>query len=373
VREAIFLPDREPLLPFGARLAASRAGRSFCGSKIQWRLLLVLRALPMVYAPCVSSGEVVLARNQTNQCFAGVADRSPAGLCLAECRYCSPTSWFGVLVRETALRVGVEPRALAVLALLHFPRVASYEGWVTRWQAEREVRISAERLRREAGAARAYVPVDKFPLRDLVFEEIDSSCATPVLTSLHYLRSVRSGSRYFALVDPVEKRPVTICAISPLQWKCVAREIWAKFAIPPDRAWDVSRVYSVEHAPPNAISSLLSKVRTYVRHNVSMADLLITAVDPNLGYTGASYRAANWQQWMTVRARPYLYEDGGYVSPRQLHQRYGTASLVELRAKYADRSFQQSKVRLLDPIIYCCNVTGATKIVLAQQRRRLNR
>jgi hypothetical protein len=336
-------------------------------------LVVGATALPMVYAPCVSSGEVVLARNQTNQCFAGVADRSPAGLCLAECRYCSPTSWFGVLVRETALRVGVEPRALAVLALLHFPRVASYEGWVTRWQAEREVRISAERLRREAGAARAYVPVDKFPLRDLVFEEIDSSCATPVLTSLHYLRSVRSGSRYFALVDPVEKRPVTICAISPLQWKCVAREIWAKFAIPPDRAWDVSRVYSVEHAPPNAISSLLSKVRTYVRHNVSMADLLITAVDPNLGYTGASYRAANWQQWMTVRARPYLYEDGGYVSPRQLHQRYGTASLVELRAKYADRSFQQSKVRLLDPIIYCCNVTGATKIVLAQQRRRLNR
>ena len=73
---------------------------------------------------------------------------------LAECRCCSPTSSFGVLVRETALRVGVEPRALAVLALLHFPRVASYEGWVTRWQAEREVRISAERLRREARAAR---------------------------------------------------------------------------------------------------------------------------------------------------------------------------------------------------------------------------
>jgi hypothetical protein len=320
----------------------------------------------------VSSGGS-LARNQTNQFFADVADPWPAGLCLAECRCCSPTSSFGVLVRDTAFRVGVEPRALAVLALLHFPRVASYKGWITRWQAEREVRVSAERLRHETGAVRKYVPVDKFPLRDLTFEEIDSSSATPVLTSLHYLRSVRPDSRYFALLDPVEKRPVTICAISPLQWKCVAREIWAEFDIPPDQAWDVSRVYSVENAPRNAISSLLSKVRTYLRYTVPSADLLITAVDPNLGFSGASYRAANWQQWMTVKARPYLYEDGGYVSPRQLLQRYGTANLVELRSKYPDKSFQHSKVKLLDPSIYCCSVTGATKIVFAQQRRRLNR
>lgn len=343
---------------------------SFCGSKILWRLLLATAASPVVYAPRVSSGELVLARNQS---FAGVAERSPTGLCLAECRCCSPTSRFGVLVSETALRVGVEPRALAVRALLHLPRVASDEGWVTRWQAEREVRISAERLRSEARAARAYVPVDKFPLCDLAFEEIDSSRAAPVITSLHYLRSVRPGSRYFALVDPVKKRPVSICAISQLQWKCVAREIWAQFAISPDRAWDVSRVYSVKDAPLNAISSLLSKVRTYVRHNVSSAELLITAVDPNLGFTGASYRAANWKQWMTVKARPYLYEDGGYVSPRQLLQRYGTASLVELRAKYPDKSFQQSRVRLLDLSIYCCNVSGETKVVPAQQRRRLHR
>jgi hypothetical protein len=363
----------EAAAAFWCGIGSLQSGPIFLWQAKSCVLVVGAAALAVVYAPRGSSGEVVLARNQTNQCFAGVADRSPAGLSLAESRCRSPTSSFGVLVRETALRLGVEPRALAVLALLHFPRVASYEGWVTRWQAEDEVRISGERLRGEAGAARPYVPVDKFPLRDLAFEEIDSSCATPVLTSLHYLRSVRPDSRYFALVDPVEKRPVSICAISPLQWKCVAREIWARFGIPAHRTWDVSRVFSVENAPPNAISSLLSKVRTYVRWNMPSADLLITAVDPNLGFTGASYRAANWQQWMTVKARPYLYEDGGYVSPRQLLQRYGTASLVELRAKYPDRGFQQSKVRLLDPSIYCCNVTGATKIVPAQDRRCLHR
>ena len=103
-----------------------------------------------------------------------------------------------------------------------------------------------------------------------------------------------------------------------------------------------------------------------------IADLLVTAVDPNLGFTGCSYRAANWQQWMTVKARPYFYENGCYVSPRQLRERYGTASLIELQAKFPER-FQQSRVRLLDSMIYCCNVNGETEVVLAQHRRRLHR
>ena len=75
---------------------------------------------------------------------------------------------------------------------------------------------------------------------------------------------------------------------------------------------------------------------------------------------------------MTVKARPYLYENGRYVTPRQLHERYGTASLVELQAKYTMR-FQKSSARLLDSMIYCCRVNGETKAVLAQDRHRLHR
>ena len=136
--------------------------------------------------------------------------------------------------------------------------------------------------------------------------------------------------------------------------------------------WDVSRVYSVDRAPRNAISYLLSRVRSYLRRNMPSIDLLVTAVDPNLGFTGSSYRAANWQQWMTVRARPYLYDNGRYVTPRQLREKFGTSSLIELQANYPGR-FQQSRVRLLDPMIYCCNVNGETRLSSAQHRRRLNR
>jgi hypothetical protein len=302
-------------------------------------------------------------------------DSSKAGeearLCLDECRLFSPASPFRALVTETARRAGVEPRALAVRALLHLPRVASYRGSVRKPQVQRELRFSAERLRRDTRAAISHVPAEKFELRDLVFEEIDSSRALPVLESLHYLRSTRPGSRYFALVDPVYRLPVTLCSLSPLEWKCIRSQLLVQ-SISPERVLDISRLYSVNNAPANAISSLLSKVRTYLRHDMPTIDLLVTAVDPNLGFRGTSYRAANWQQWMAVRARPYLYENCRYVTPRQLLEHYGTASLVELQAMYPGR-FQQSRVRLLDTMIYCCSVNGETKAVPVQDMRRLHR
>jgi hypothetical protein len=235
-----------------------------------------------------------------------------------------------------------------------------------------ELKIIADQLHRDFRAARKHVPHKEFTLCDLTFEAIDSSRALPVLTSLHYLRSARPGSLYFALVDPLHKLPVTLCSVSPLQWKCVGSRIQSQFAIPPQRIWDVSRVYSLDSAPRNAISTLLSRVRIYMRHNMSAADLLLTAVDPNLGFTGSSYRAANWQQWMTIKARPYFYECGRYVSPRQLQEQFGSSNLAQLQAKHPGR-FQQSRVRLLDSMIFCSSVNEKTKVVLAQEMHRLHR
>ncbi len=87
------------------------------------------------------------------------------------------------------------------------------------------------------------------------------------------------------------------------------------------------------------------------------ADLLTTAVDPNLGFTGASYRAANWQRWISVQPRPYLYLDYRYVSPRQLRERFGTANLTELRAAFPGHRFDASRARLRDSLIFGCHVS----------------
>jgi hypothetical protein len=335
----------------------------------------------MVYASHVFSRERDSRRNQADQRYAPTqippaADRSPAGggskLHLSECRSCTQGSMFGAMVSETASRMRLEPRALAVRTLLHLPRVASQAGWVTKWQVQRELRIGSEQLKGDVWSARTHIPRGKFPLQDLSFERIDSSRALPILTSLHYLRSARPNSIFFALVDPIDRLPVTLCGISPLQWKCVENQLHSQFAIQPKRVWDVSRLYSLDNAPANAISLLLSRVRIYLRRRMPSVDLLATTVDPNLGFTGSSCRAANWQQWMTVKPRPYLYENGRYVSPRQLNERFGTSSLVVLEEKYPGR-FEQSRPRLLNSLIYCCSINEKTKVVPAQEMRCLHR
>jgi hypothetical protein len=283
-----------------------------------------------------------------------------------------PTSRFGAMVRQTASRLGVEPRALAVRTLLHLPRIASRAGWMRRRDVDRELSFNAERLRRDVGAAKRYVAADSFLLRQLSFEFIDSTTAEPVFTLLHYLGSARPGALNFALVDPAQRLPVTLCSVSPLEWKRVAGQIHLQFGISATDMWDVSRVYSTDIAPRNAISLLLANVRNYIRRNVASKALLVTAVDPNLGFTGSSYRAANWQQWMAIQARPYIYERKRYASPRQLRRRFGTLKLTELQSKYPG-VFEQSRVHLLDSMIFCCRVAGPTQSVPPQDRRRLHR
>lgn len=280
-------------------------------------------------------------------------------LTLSQCRDAS--SLFAELVGNAARAASVDQRALRVRTLLQLPRVATFSGRVTRAQIERELRHSVRLLRKDTAAAEPMVPQGKFALQELVYaESFDAATASRLFSSLHYLRSARPGSEYFALLDPIQRRPVTICSVVPLDWKRVGSRIQAQFQIPSENVWDVARVFSCDSAPPNAVSFLLARVRNSLARSGRNIDLLLTAVDPNLGFTGSSYRAANWQKWLTVQPRPYLYLDRRYASPRQLRQRFGTSSLAELRASFPNHNFERSRARLLDSLIFCCHINRGT-------------
>jgi hypothetical protein len=281
------------------------------------------------------------------------------GLRLTDCY--APGSLLAQRVDVTARKVGVDPRALSVRVLLHLPRVATLTGEMTRDQLDRELFHNSRQLREDVRAAGDLVSAREFALQDLVFAPIPAERAEAVFRSLHYLKSARPGSVNFALLDPVGRLPVSLCSVSPLESRRVGGQIHARFGVPPERIWEVSRVYLAHATPPNAISFLLARVRGAVRRRVSGLDLLVTAVDPNLGFTGASYRAANWQQWLAVASPPYLYHDRRHVSPRQLRQRFGTCALAELKARYPGQRFEQSQARLRDSLVFCCRLTGETE------------
>ncbi|MFG1813189.1 hypothetical protein ACGFIF_05420 [Kribbella sp. NPDC049174] len=290
---------------------------------------------------------------------------------LDDCRRHAPE--FAGLLADAVRRHGVPHRALSVRTLLHLPRLARPNGTVGRNQVIAELNRNGGRLAHDQRSIEKLIPQDKFDLADLRFVRLGNADADQIFSRLHYLRSARAGSMVFALVDPVNKLPVTLCSVSSLEWRKVGRQLQAQFGVPLGAAWDVSRVYSFDVAPPNAISFLLAKVRQVIRREIPSVQVLTTAVDPNLGFVGASYRAANWQQWMSIEPRPYLYVDGVYASPRQLRTRFGGANLTELRAAYPHGRFEQSRAKLLDSVIYCCRIRGETEAVPLVDQRRLRR
>jgi hypothetical protein len=304
----------------------------------------------------------------------GAAARRPTGpqarFSLDDCRFAG--SPFAELVARSAASHGVEPRALTVRTLLHLPRVAGHSGWLTRRQLDTELGNCAVGLRADHAGVLDLIPTDRYALQDLRFVSYDARNAARIFGHLHYLRSARSGSRNYALVDPLHGLPVTLCSVSPLEWSVVGRQLRSQFDLPAERVWDVSRVYSFDVAPSNAISFLLAKARTAIRQSDPAVELLTTAVDPNLGFTGSSYRAANWQRWMTIRPRPYLYLDGRYISPRRLRENYGTANLAKVGA-YSGVIVEQSRAGLLDSTIFCCRLRGETEPVPLDAQRRLRR
>ncbi|MEV6286919.1 hypothetical protein [Kribbella sp. NPDC051770] len=279
---------------------------------------------------------------------------------------------FAGLVAAAAARHGVEARALGVRTLLQLPRVAAYSGRIRRRDLEAELRNAAVGLRADQARIPELVPTEAYPLSVLRFVECATEDADAIFGSLHYLRSARPGSRNFALVDPIHRRPVSLCSVSPMDWAVVGKQLSRQFGVPAERMWDVSRVYSFDVAPKNAISTLLAGVRKELSRMESTADLLTTVVDRNLGFTGSSYRAANWQHWLSVRPRPYLYVDGVAISPRQLRLRYGTQSLAEVRARYGV-PVEQSRAKLADSMIWCCRVRGGTEAVDPNERRLVRR
>lgn len=92
----------------------------------------------------------------------------------------------------------------------------------------------------------------------------------------------------------------------------------------------VSRVFAFEGAPKNSISYLLSRVARAERRR-GVTDLL-TYVNPNMGFTGNSYRASGWRLLGKETGTTYRYLDGRYITDRRLEAEFG---------KHNDRTYQK--------------------------------
>lgn len=177
-------------------------------------------------------------------------------------------------------------------------------------------------------------------LHDLVIDVVDTIDAEPILGTFHYLQSFRGDS--VTIGATYKNRIVALCSISPLDLPCVAERLpvggAAEIAV-------VSRVFAFDWAPRNIISYLLARVEkaSVVRGNE--VRILVTYLNPNLGFSGASYRAANWVPLGREMGTRYAYLDAQYITDRQV-----------ARLSATDQSRVQYSKMSLHPLILFCRL-----------------
>lgn len=208
------------------------------------------------------------------------------------------------IIADQAVAVGVSARLLRDRVGLHLPLLYP-EQWenaaAERALVERIARVLPADLPRPGSLPRSPRECEVRPLAE---------AELVALAPHHYLQSHRAGSASLALTwgDDVAALATVVAVDQAPIIELLANEARDSRL--------VARVWAASWCPANAISYLLSRVgEQQMKLGVRS---LVTYVNPNLGYTGASYRAAGWNQIGSEPSRGYAYLDGVYVTVREL-------------------------------------------------------
>jgi hypothetical protein len=240
------------------------------------------------------------------------------------------------LSTSAAIDYGISERDLLISTRLHLPRLGPEE--IT---SEIGIMTEVNRVAQRTRSARwAYlsspIPYRPLPLKhnSARFMSIESGVARIIHERFHYVGSFRDGL-HFGIFDeylsPSHSLPVVMATVSELDVEHL-RSLMPNLG---DRgkAAVLSRVYSFDHAPRNGISYLLGRITDWLKTNLPEVRVLFTYVNPNLGFTGVSYRAANWKE-ISEKSVSYRYIDSNYVSARKCELTAGDERLLITRSAY---------------------------------------
>jgi hypothetical protein len=231
---------------------------------------------------------------------------------------------------------GAEDRELALIARdsgivdlslllqqlsMHLPRFAPDEA-VSPHIVLAEARRLASRLSRLQSPYLNRLPTvpEATSSTDLVFSTISEDIACTIHRAFHYLLSFREKSCHFGLSSVSGSRwPVAMCSLAPFDLLNMEAAL-ANQGFSPETAAVIARVYAFPGAPRNSITFLFGKTRRWLRDHRPMTRVLLTYLNPNVGFTGLSYRADNWSLLGHERTH-YSYFEGDYITERDLARR----------------------------------------------------
>jgi hypothetical protein len=230
------------------------------------------------------------------------------------------------------------PESLLRQVLLHLHRFGITEI-STLGVLEHEVSRIGERL----AAKIAQVPVElrspaEVNLQGTHLDIVDLKTAELVHRTYHYLGSPRENGIHLGLYsDRVSGDPklMTLVTLSEFDLPHIVNALPS--GIHGEQVMVLSRLFSFSWCPRNAMSHTLGLTFSWVRQHRPGVRMLLTYLDPNLGFRGTIYRATNWILFGRENKKRYLYLDGDYVTDRRMIKEYGTADLEKLEALLGSR------------------------------------
>jgi len=210
----------------------------------------------------------------------------------------------------------VDLNSLLLQLSLHLPRFSGNTAF-DRAIIEKETSRLAERLHSLRRPYKSALPSESTlcGLDRLVFAQIEDEIAQLIHSRFHYLLSHRSDSIHFGLKFALNAQWPLVCAsLSPFDLSNVSNNISEEdFS---SNAVVLSRVFAFPQTPRNAISHLLAQICKWILQHLPEVHYLLTYVNPNTGFNGASYKADNWVLLGTETGVRYRYVNSNYVTER---------------------------------------------------------
>lgn len=198
---------------------------------------------------------------------------------------------------------------------------------------------------------------------ELRVSRADDSLAQLLLERFHYLRSFRESSVH-VVAATAEGRPAAIVSFSPFDVSPL--EAAMPRGVAASQVLMLSRVFAFDWAPKNTITYLLRRALAIARDPFPEARMVLTYVNPNLGFSAASYRAGNWTAFAREHGTRYAYVDGEYVTDRWLATTFGTSDPTGLRSELGER-FAISRMPLAPLDLYALALDRRLRSTLEQQ------
>jgi hypothetical protein len=239
------------------------------------------------------------------------------------------------LTKEVAFCSGAVERDLLKQVLLHLPRLDPDSlGGAAPLRAEIE-RLAARLITRQAPFERwaRQLPLESLERDSLVFAPCRAEVARVIHERFHYIGSFREGRHLALFHSRAADIPLALATLSRMDIGNLTP--FFPSAEARRQVLVLSRLFAFDWAPRNTVSYLLGQTYKFARARLPKVESLLTYLNPNLGFTGASYQASNWNTFLEVPAR-YAYLDGNYITFR---------AILEL-APSARRSVRYSRVPL---------------------------